>query len=88
MISYSSIFFEETKKRILPEGRVVLLFSNVDEITHVTKEHPIANEKLHGGRFELDKCFKKAVKDASTKTKRNQHWRSTEEVKLWVLKLK
>jgi SAM-dependent methyltransferase len=81
-------FFEEAKNRLLPEGRVVLLFSNLGQIAHLTKEHPIANELLHGGRFELDKCFKKAVKDASTKTKRNQHWRSTEEVELWVLKLK
>jgi methylase of polypeptide subunit release factors len=81
-------FFEEAKNRLLPEGRVVILFSNLGQITQVTKEHPIINELLHGGRFELEKCLKKAVKDASTKTKRNQHWRSTEVVELWVLKLK
>lgn len=81
-------FFEEAKKRLLPEGRIVLLFSNLGQITNVTKEHPIENELLNGGRFELDKCLKKSVKAASGKTKRNQHWRSTEEVELWVLKLK
>ena len=81
-------FFEEAKKRLLPEGRIVLLFSNLGQITNVTKEHPIGKELLNGGRFELDKCLKKSVKAASEKTKRNQHWRSTEEVELWVLKLK
>ncbi len=81
-------FFVEAKKRLLPEGRIVLLFSNLGQITNVTKEHPIENELLNGGRFELDKCLKKSVKAASVKTKRNQHWRSTEEVELWVLKLK
>ena len=81
-------FFEEAKKRLLPEGRIVLLFSNLGQITNATKEHPIEKELLNGSRFELDKCLKKSVKAASEKTKRNQHWRSTEKVELWVLKLK
>ncbi len=79
-------FFEEEKKRLLPEGRLVLLFSNLGQITKVTEEHPIEKELLKGGRFELDICLKKSVKAASEKTKRNQHWRSDEEVELWVLK--
>jgi len=81
-------FFEEAKKRLLPEGRIVLLFSNLGQITKVTNEHPIEKELLNGGRFELDKYLKKSVKAASEKTKRNQHWRSAEEVELWVLKHK
>ncbi|MBC8321639.1 MAG: methyltransferase [Bacteroidetes bacterium] len=81
-------FFEEAKKRLLPEGRIVLLFSNLGQITNATKEHPIEKELLNGSRFELDKCLKKSVKAASEKTKRTQHWRSTEEVELWVLKHK
>jgi methylase of polypeptide subunit release factors len=81
-------FFEEAKKRLLPEGRIVLLFSNLGQITDVTKDHPIEKELLNGGRFELDRCLKKSVKAASEKTNRNQHWRSTEKVELWVLKLK
>lgn len=79
-------FFEEAKKRLLPDGRIVLLFSNLGQITEVTKEHPIENELLNGHRFELDKCLKRAVQTASAKTKRNQHWRADEEVELWVLK--
>jgi len=81
-----SDFFQEAKKRLLPEGRIVILFSNLGQITNVTKEHPIEKELLSETRFKLDKYFKKSVKKSSEKTKRNQHWRSTEEVELWVLK--
>lgn len=79
-------FFQEAKKRLLPDGRLVVLFSNLGQITNVTKEHPIEKELLEGKRFELDKCLKKSVKAASEKTKRNQHWRAAEAVELWVLK--
>ncbi len=79
-------FFEEAKKRLLPDGRIVILFSNLGEITKETKEHPIKNELADGTRFELDLFLKKSVKKASDKTKRNQHWRAKEEVELWVLK--
>lgn len=81
-------FFEGAKQRLLPEGKLVLIFSNLAQITHVTKEHPIEKELAVGGRFELEKCLKKRVKAASDKTKRDQHWRSSEEVELWVLKNK
>lgn len=78
-------FFKEAKKRLLPEGKVVLLFSNLGQIINVTKVHPIKEEIENGARFRLDLCLKKSVKPASEKTKRNQHWRSSEEVELWVL---
>ncbi len=78
-------FFEEASKRLLPDGKLVLLFSNLAQVTNVTKEHPIKKELSEGGRFQLEKYLKKKVKPASSKTKRNQHWRSSEEVELWVL---
>jgi len=81
-------FFEEAKQRLLPDGKLVLIFSNLAQITNVAKEHPIEKELSEGGRFQLEKCLKKLVKAASDKTKRNQHWRSSEEVELWVLKNK
>jgi len=81
-------FFEGAKKRLLPEGKLVLIFSNLAQITNVTKEHPIEKELSEGGRFQLEKCLKKRVKPASDKTKRDQHWRSSEEVELWILKNK
>lgn len=78
-------FFTEAKKRLLPGGNLVLLFSNLAQITNITKEHPIETELAEGGRFELERCFKKTVKAASTNTKRDQFWRTTEEVELWIL---
>ncbi len=80
-----SEFFEEAKKRLLPQGKLILIFSNLAEITNVEKQHPIENELAKGGRFRLEKCFKKNVKAASEKTNRNQHWRSSEVVELWIL---
>ncbi len=81
-------FFEEAKKRLLPDGELVLIFSNLGQITNSTQEHPIKKELEEGGRFQLELLLKKNVKSASKKTKRNQYWRSDEEVELWVLKHK
>ena len=78
-------FFAGAKKRLLPEGKLVILFSNLAQITNVTKDHPIKKELSEGKRFQLEKCLTKKVKVASGKTKRDQHWRSSEEVELWVL---
>lgn len=78
-------FFIAAKKRLLPEGKLVLIFSNLAQITNVTTEHPIEIELAEGNRFQLERCFKKSVKEASSKTKRDQYWRSTEEVELWIL---
>lgn len=78
-------FFTEAKTRLLPEGKLIIIFSNLAQITHVTKDHPVEKELLEGGRFQLETCLKKTVKAASDKTKRDQHWRPSEEVELWVL---
>jgi len=78
-------FFEGAIERVLPEGKVVLLFSNLAQLTGVTNEHPIEKELAEGGRFKMDKRLKKSVKVGSDKTKRNQYWREDEEVELWVL---
>ena len=78
-------FFAAAKKRLLPEGKLVLIFSNLAQITDVTTEHPIETELVEGNRFQLERCYKKSVRAASNKTKRDQHWRSSEEVELWVL---
>jgi hypothetical protein len=78
-------FFTEAKKRLLPDGKLVLIFSNLAQIAEVSKEHPIEKELAEGNRFTLERCFKKSVKAASAKTKRDQHWRDEEEVELWVL---
>lgn len=81
-----SDFFAEAKKRLLASGQLVVLFSNLSQITHFKTTHPIEKELSEGGRFQLKRCFKKRVKEASLRTKRDQHWRGSEEVELWVLK--
>jgi len=81
-------FFDKAKKHIQPNGRVVLLFSNIAQITKVDDSHPIENELANGGRFEKELFLQKKVRLASKKTKRNQTWRAEEKVELWVLKLK
>ena len=62
-------FFKEAKKRLLPDGKLVLLFSNLAEITKVIKTHPIKTEIAKGNRFQLEKYIRKSVKPASIKTK-------------------
>lgn len=78
-------FFKAAKQMLLPDGQLVLIFSNLAQITGLTQSNPIEVELAEGGRFQLEKCFKKSVKRASEKTKRHLHWRKTEEVELWVL---
>lgn len=82
-----SRFFAEAKKHLEPNGRVVLLFSNLARITKVDDNHPIEHELLKGGRFVKELFLQKKVRLASKKTQRNQTWRSMEMVELWVLKL-
>ena len=78
-------FFAEASKRLNEDGKLLVIFSNLAEITNVTREHPIKKELAEGGRFDLEICLKRPVKTASDKTKRDQHWRASEEVELWVL---
>jgi hypothetical protein len=78
-------FFEEANQRLSQEGKLVLIFSNLAKITNLTTEHPIEQELAEGGRFKLEKCYKKSVKVTSNKTNKDQDWRSLEEAELWVL---
>lgn len=82
-----SRFFEEATKHLEPNGRVVLLFSNLAQITKVGENHPIEIELSEGGRFEKELLVQKKVRAASKNTQRNQNWRSSEIVELWVLKM-
>lgn len=78
-------FFAEAKKRLLPDGKLLFLFSNLAQLTELTKEHPVEKELAEGNRFKLERKFTKSVRAASKKTKRNQHWRESEKVELWEL---
>ncbi|MCF8380963.1 MAG: methyltransferase [Bacteroidales bacterium] len=79
-------FFEQAKEHLLENGRLVLLFSNLAQISGVTKKHPIKKEILEGGRFQKELFMEKKADPASKKTRRDQLWRNSEMVELWVLK--
>lgn len=80
-------FFTEAAKHLKPDGRVVVLFSNLAEVTNPETEHPIKSELQNGGKFTKEQFVEKQVRPASKKTKRNQGRRSDEKVELWVLRL-
>ncbi len=79
-------FFAEAEKHLAADGRVVILFSNLAQITHTTENHPVEVELAEGGRFEKEVFVKQKVNPASKNTRRNQSWRTSERVELWVLK--
>ena len=78
-------FFEAAKSRLLPDGKLLILFSNLAQLMEITKTHPVAHEIETGGRFQLEKCLKRPVRAASENTTRDQNWRAKEEVELWIL---
>lgn len=80
-------FFQQAQYHLNPDGRLVLLFSNLATITKQAVLHPIEQELQTGGRFYKEDYFSRPVGVASAKTRRNQSWRSRERVECWVLKL-
>lgn len=80
-------FFSEAKKHLKPNGRLLILFSNLAQITNLSKTHPIEAELSEEKRFEKEFFAQMDVAPASKNTKRNQTWRSSEMVELWILKL-
>ncbi len=81
-------FFAEAEKHLQPEGRLVLLFSNLAEITKASQTNPIQEELSKENRFVKETLIQANVAKASKNTRRNQNWRASEKVELWVLKLK
>ncbi len=79
-------FFNEASRRLKSGGSLVLLFSNLAQITRLTKFNPIEEEVKNGGRFYKEFFVKTKVRSASNKTRRSQTWRGDEFVELWVLK--
>jgi predicted RNA methylase len=78
-------FFSAAKERLRPGGKLVMLFSNLGQVSKVTDLHPIATEVAEGARFRKVDFLQHAVAPASNFTLRNQNWRGEELVELWVL---
>ena len=78
-------FFEQANKYLKPNGKLILIFSNLAQITHLIKSHPIEDELANAQRFKKELLLKKKVGVSSKNTKRELSRRSLEEVELWVL---
>ncbi len=78
-------FFAEANNRLSKDGKLVVLFSNLAQISNISKEHPIEKEIAKDVRFKLEKCFKKTVKVSAEKLKNSKKEAINEEVELWVL---
>ena len=78
-------FFKQAHKHLKPEGKLIIIFSNLAQITDVAKSHPIEEELATHQRFKKEDLVKKQVGKASKKTKRNLSRRAEEKVELWVL---
>ncbi len=78
-------FFQQARARVVATGRVVLLFSNLQQSADASVGHPIEHELAEGGRFTLVERHVRDVESASTKTTRRSRDISTERVELWEL---
>jgi hypothetical protein len=74
-------FFDQASARLAPEGRLVLVFSNVMQLVQPDQPHPILTE-LERGRFTCLNKLSRRVKPASKDGRRR---RTRERVEVWEL---
>ncbi len=77
-------FFEEAKKHLNPEGKIVLIFSNLTQVVDANNPHPIIEELQKNNRYRKDLHLRRDVRASSRRTKRSDS-RDNEKVELWVL---
>ena len=77
-------FFEQAKQHLKPDGKIVLIFSNLSEVVDEQSSHPIIEELRNNNRFRKDLHLRRDVRASSRKTKRTDE-RANEKVELWVL---
>jgi methylase of polypeptide subunit release factors len=80
-------FFEQAQKHLAPDGKIVLIFSNLAQVVDENSTHPIIEELQKNNRFRKDLHLKRDVRASSRRTKRRDS-RDTEKVELWVLSAK
>jgi 16S rRNA G1207 methylase RsmC len=69
-------FFDQALRRLAPGGRVVLVFSNIIELSQPDVPHPLQTE-LDRGRFTLVEKLTRRVKPLRRRTR--------EKVEVWEL---
>lgn len=77
-------FFEEAKKHLKADGKLVLIFSNLAQEVDNQSTHPIIEELQKNNRFRKDLHLRREVRASSRRTLRTDS-RETEKVELWVL---
>ena len=88
-------FFAAAWRALRPEGRLVLLFSNLLQVISTNGEggkaahsskHPIVRELKRRKRFEKVRLLERPVGAASKKTRRRKRTNTDERVQLWELR--
>ena len=77
-------FFEQAQKHLAPNGKIVLIFSNLAEVVDKESKHPIIEELQNNNRFRKELHLRRDVRASSRRTKRTDS-RNNEKVELWVL---
>ena len=77
-------FFEQAQNHLTPNGKIVLIFSNLAQVVDKDSTHPIVEELQKNNRFKKELHLKRDVRASSRRTKRRDS-RDTEKVELWVL---
>lgn len=80
-------FFEQAQKYLAPNGKVVLIFSNLAKVVDEDNKHPIIEELQKNKRFRKELHLTRDVRASSRRTKRRDS-RDNEKVELWVLAAK
>lgn len=75
-------FFDQCAARLAPDGRVVLLFSNVQDLMQPDETHPIRAE-LERGRFRLVQKLQRRIKPGADE--QGARRRTRERVEVWEL---
>lgn len=81
-------FFNRAEQYLKPNGKIVLIFSNLAGLMDDHFVHPIEHELKTNPRFKKLELVKLPVEQQSDKTTRNANWRENELVELWVLGMK
>ncbi len=77
-------FFEQAQKHLAPDGKIVLIFSNLAQVVDEESTHPIIEELQKNKRFRKELHLRRDVRASSRRTKRRDS-RDKEKVELWVL---
>ena len=77
-------FFEQAQEHLAPDGKIVLIFSNLAQVVDKESPHPIIEELRNHNRFRKELHLTRDVRASSRRTKRRDS-RENEKVELWVL---